>query len=117
MRFIISGDYDQLLPVKDRVGVCDYKNSNALHELCHGNRLQLSSCRRSDRTLFDLVAPTNISRLKYDDFGHTYTERHLSYTNKKRKEINHFMMNKVARLKRYAKPLELKALDYDNTRT
>jgi len=114
MRFIISGDYYQLLPVKDRVGECDYQNSNALHELCHGNRLQLTTCRRADRTLFDLVAPSNIWRLKYDDFGHNYTDVHLSYTNNKRKEINHFMMNKVARQKRYAKPLELAALDYDS---
>jgi hypothetical protein len=114
MRFIISGDYEQLLPVKDRVGDCDYKNSNALHELCHGNRIELTNCRRSDRTLFDLVDPANVHKLKYENFGHTFTDRHLSYTNVKRKEINHFMMNKMVRLKRYAKPLEFKALNYDD---
>ena len=33
IKFIISGDYQQLLPVNDRVGDCNYKNSSALHEL------------------------------------------------------------------------------------
>jgi len=114
MRFLISGDYDQLLPVKDRVSACDYKNSNVLHELCHGNRIQLTTCRRSDRTLFDLVDPNNIERLNPNQFGSRFAERHLSFTNHKRKEINKIMMEKVAKSRRYTKPVEFKALDYDN---
>ena len=112
-QFIISGDFEQLLPVKDRVVSCDYKNSNALHELCNGNRIQLSTCRRADSILFDLVAPTNIPNLKKDDFTNTFTTQHVCYTNCKRKEINAIMMERETKKKRYAKPLELKALDYD----
>ena len=114
MRFIISGDYDQLLPVRDRVLSCDYKNSNVLHELCHGNRIQLTTCRRSDRTLFDLVDQAKIWKLDPTQFTSKFAERHLSFTNQKRKEINDIMMEKVAKRKRYAKPVTLKALDYDN---
>ena len=29
MKFIIAGDFNQLLPVNDRVGEVDYKNSSA----------------------------------------------------------------------------------------
>ena len=48
IKHIIAGDFEQLLPVKDRVEKWDYKNSAALYELCDGNRLQLTKCRRSD---------------------------------------------------------------------
>jgi hypothetical protein len=78
-QFIISGDFEQLLPVKDRVGVdCDYKNSNALHELCNGNRIQLSTCRRADSILFDLVAPTNIPNLKKERLLPTHSRHNTS---------------------------------------
>lgn len=112
-QFIVSGDFEQLLPVKDRVVGCDYKNSHALHELCNGNRIQLSTCRRADSVLFDLVAPDNIPNLKKDDFTDTFTTQHVCFTNHKRKEINTIMMERETKKKRYAKPLELKALDYD----
>ena len=59
IKFIIAGDFEQLLPVKDRVTKCDYKNSLALHELCDGNKLQLTKCRRSDDTLFNMLLPEN----------------------------------------------------------
>ena len=52
IKFIIAGDFEQLLPVKDRVEKCDYKNSGILHELCDGRRIQLTKCRRADDTLF-----------------------------------------------------------------
>ena len=50
MKFIISGDFLQLLPVNDN-WTGDYKNSPALNELCDGKRLQLTICRRSDNIL------------------------------------------------------------------
>ena len=113
-QFIISGDFEQLLPVKDRVGVgCEYKNSNVLHELCNGTRIQLTTCRRSDSILFDLVAPANIPNLKPGDFTDRFTKQHVCFTNEKRKQINTIMMERDAKKKKQSKPLELQALDYD----
>ena len=43
IKFVIAGDFEQLLPVKDRVENCDYKNSVALFELCDGLRVQLKN--------------------------------------------------------------------------
>jgi ATP-dependent exoDNAse (exonuclease V) alpha subunit len=113
IKFIISGDYQQLLPVNDRVGDCNYENSSALNELVDGNRLQLTNCRRSDRTLFDMLDPKNIMKLQKEQFGsNTDTDLHISFTNKTRKEINHKIMDKVIKAKK-KKYLELKALPYD----
>jgi len=114
LKFILAGDFQQLLPVNDIVGVdFNYKNSAALHELADGNRLQLTNCRRSDRTLFDLLDPEKISNLEKSTFGSNInTKLHLSYTNVTRKQINEIMMKKIVAQKK-KKPLELKALDYD----
>ena len=112
IKFIIAGDFAQLLPVKDRIENCDYKNSLALHELCDGNRLQLTKCRRSDSTLFNLLLPDNIGKIKKTDFKNEITSRHICFTNKKRIEINRLMMDKMIKQKK-VKPLELKGLDYD----
>ena len=64
IKFIIAGDFAQLLPVKDRIEDCNYKDSQALHELCDGNRIQLTKCRRSDATLFNMLLPENIKKIK-----------------------------------------------------
>ena len=63
LKFIIAGDFLQLLPVNDRV-LCDYKKSPAMYELCDGQRLQLSRCRRADDELFNLTSPDNINKLR-----------------------------------------------------
>ena len=55
IKFIIAGDIEQLLPVKDREKNCYYKNNLALQELCDGNKLILTKCRRSDDTLFNML--------------------------------------------------------------
>ena len=68
-KFIISGDFDQLKPVKDRVEYCDYKNSVALYELCDGRRVELSRCRRSDDTLFKMVMPENLEKIRQGEDG------------------------------------------------
>ena len=96
LKFIIAGDFLQLLPVNDRVD-CDYKNSPALYELCDGQRLQLSKCRRSDDKLFNICNPDNIKNLKKSDFIKSSDKlyiKNLCFTNVKRKEINEVMMNK-----------------------
>ena len=121
-KFIISGDFDQLKPVKDRVEYCDYKSSVALYELCDGRRLELSRCRRSDDTLFKMVMPENLEKIRRDEdgkysyegreFGTEVTERHLSFTNAKRIEINKMMMER-ARRQRRTTTLTLEKLHYD----
>jgi ATP-dependent exoDNAse (exonuclease V) alpha subunit len=112
IKFIIAGDFAQLLPVKDRIEDCNYKNSLALHELCDGNRLELIKCRRSDATLFNMLLPDNIRKIKKTDFKNKMTNRHIAFTNKKRMEINKIMMDQTIKNKK-VKALELKALDYD----
>ena len=112
IKFIIAGDFAQLLPVKDRIEHCNYKNSMALHELCDGNRLELTKCRRSDATLFNMLLPENINNIKRKDFKNKMTNRHISFTNKKRIEINRIMMDQTIKIKK-VKGLELKKLSYD----
>ena len=60
IQFIISGDFSQLLPVNDRIKNCDYENSSALHELTNGNRLVLTTCRRSDSTVYNICLPQKL---------------------------------------------------------
>jgi ATP-dependent exoDNAse (exonuclease V) alpha subunit len=112
IKFIIAGDFAQLLPVKDRIENCNYKESQALHELCDGNRLQLTKCRRSDATLFNMLLPENINKIKKTSFKNKTTLKNICFTNKKRIEINKIKMDEEIRRKK-VKALELKALDYD----
>lgn len=94
IKFVISGDFQQLPPVNDRIGDgFDYKNSNALNELCDGNRIQLSKCYRADKEFFDMYHPDNIKNINIKVFGDTFTEKHICYTNDRRIEINKQVMN------------------------
>jgi 5-methylcytosine-specific restriction protein A len=113
IKFIIAGDFAQLLPVKERIENCDYKNSIALHELCDGNRLQLSKCRRSDDTLFNMLLPGSIEKLTKGNFANTFTDRHICHTNKKRISINNLMMTK-AKQKAKKEGLKFNKLAYDD---
>ena len=87
IKFIIAGNFDQLLPVKDRADF-DYQSSVALFDLCDGLRLNLSKCRRSDDVCFKKCSPDNIANLTKSESASNFTERHLSYTNKTRIAIN-----------------------------
>ncbi len=111
IKFIIAGDFDQCLPVKDRVGECDYKNSFCLYELVEGNRLELTNCRRSDDTLFKMLLPENIDKIEATDFKHDFTTRHITLSNKKRIKINQIIMDEITRRK--TRFLELKKLPFD----
>ena len=118
IRFILAGDFNQLEPVNDRVKGCDYKNSIALHELAGGNRVQLTKCRRSDDTLFNMIKPENIPNLDRSKFGSKFAERHIVFTNKRRIEINAQMMEadyqkKKAKARKEPNSLTFEALDYD----
>ena len=102
-KFIISGDFEQHKPVKDIVGdrpQSYYQDSNILHELCSGNRLTLSTCRRSDDTLYNLCK--DVKSLTKDQFNNKLQKHHICFTNKKRQEINdnHMKAVKLIRKKR-----------------
>jgi len=97
LRIIMAGDFRQLEPINDRV-ICDYKNSLILMELCDGNRLELSKCRRSDKELYE--ASLNVNKINIKNIGGKYRGkkncmRSISFTNKKRKEINDKWMKKL----------------------
>ena len=112
--FIVSGDFEQLLPVKERIQNPNYKDSLALFEICDGQRLQLSRCRRSDNTLFDMLLPHNINKLTKADFGKKFTGQHISFTNAKRISINDYMMKRANKENNYrTKPLTLDKLEWD----
>jgi len=78
VKFIIAGDFQQLLPVNDRVD-CDYKNSRALYELCDGNRIQLCKCRRADDELFKLCDPNTIMQVDKNIFDNAFTDSHFYF--------------------------------------
>jgi hypothetical protein len=53
IKFIISGDYNQLKPVNDRISVyTDYSNSPRLFELADYNKIKSIKRRRTDDTLY-----------------------------------------------------------------
>ena len=112
LKFIIAGNFDQLLPVNDRANF-NYQDSVALHDICDGNRLNLSKCRRSDDVCFRVCSPENIPNLTKKDFGNELTDRHLSFTNKTRIAINKQMMDKMVLHKKSKKSLNLDKLDHD----
>ena len=117
IKFIISGDFNQLAPIADRISSStDYANSPALFELCDSNKISLTICRRADKQFFDKVAFENVSNLKPTDFKTTSsykTQVHLSFTNDKRKEVNYIMMKKLWD-SRGRKGLLLPALPHDD---
>ena len=94
IKFIISGDFGQLSPVCDRFDG-EYCNSQALHELCGGNRLILTTCRRASSELYNICLEP--SKVNPSDFGNAMTDFHLCYTNKTRIKINKMMMKKMAK--------------------
>jgi ATP-dependent exoDNAse (exonuclease V) alpha subunit len=51
-------------------------------------------------------------KINKSTFGNKLTDKHLSFTNLKKQEINHYMMNKAVKEKKKA-PLELAKLKYD----
>jgi len=92
LKFIIVGDFEQLPPIKCRVGDTCFKDSRALLELCDGIILMLTVCRRPDDTLFNMVVPDNMTEIRNTSFGNKFTDRHLAYTNAKRIQVNRQMM-------------------------
>ena len=116
IKFIISGDYNQLKPVADRISPkTNYSRSPALFELCDSNKIKLTTCRRADDTFFKLIDFKNIDNLTTADFNNTTkydTNVHLAFTNEKRKQVNEVMMKQVWD-KKGRNGLLLPALPYD----
>ncbi len=111
--FLIAGDWNQLAPINDRAKF-DYEHSLALHELCDGNRLLLTECRRSDRELYDMsmtiINNGKVLKEVVDKTGNTEYPISICFTNKKRKILNEkWMKIKSNKVKRKF----IKALEYD----
>ena len=101
IKFIISGDYSQLMPVCDRISPkYDYSLNPALFELCDFNMIQLTTRRRANNKLFNLIKYDNVSDLTPEDFTPTSNitdyNVHLCYTNERRIKINNVMMTHKA---------------------
>jgi ATP-dependent exoDNAse (exonuclease V) alpha subunit len=61
-----------------------------------------------------MLLPENIKNLTRTDFNTAFTSRHISFTNKKRLEVNKTMMEKAVKAnKKIKKVLELSKLSYD----
>jgi hypothetical protein len=90
--FVIIGDWTQLPPVNDRA-TFDYRNSSVINILCDNNRMNLTICRRSDPTLFNLYMQDDLlANVDTKAYGNEICERSLTYRNSKRKEINNYWM-------------------------
>ena len=107
LKFIIAGDFNQLPPVKDRIGEFNYSNCQALLELCDFNKVQLSKCRRSDGFVVDF---DTINTIQKEIFKTNFTLKHLAFTNKKRIAINEKCMNAEAQKYKKTKKIILKKI-------
>ena len=116
IKFIVSGDFSQLLPVCDRLENSNYKDSLALYELVDGNRLQLSKCRRSDDKLYKMLLPDNINNLKKEDFTSKPSNINICFTNKKRIQINNSKMLEAVKKSKMKSSdiLKFDKLEYDD---
>jgi len=117
IKFIISGDHNQLKPINDRISPkTDYANSPCLFELADYNKVQLTICRRANAKLYNLIKFDNIPNVKPSDFTETNEYKnniHICFTNNKRMEINHIKMKELYK-KKYRKGLEIEGLSYDD---
>lgn len=92
MKFIISGDFEQLPPVRDN-WTGDYKNSAALHQLCDGRRTQLTICKRSDDILFNMCQNVDdINKYNFKIKEDTY--KNIAYSHKTRMRVNQDCMHR-----------------------
>ena len=95
IKFIIAGDFGQLPPVNDS-WQDDYENSPAMHSLCDGQRIKLSTCRRSDKELFDLYR--SVQTIDITQFKPTQdTCLNLAYTHETRIKVNNQCMKRYLR--------------------
>jgi hypothetical protein len=100
IRFIISGDYGQLPPVKDewKNGKGNYKSSAGLYDLCDGNKFHLTKCRRADEELFNISKTLDVSSIINKKNKLTYLN--IAYKHKTRKMVNEECMNRFIKEKK-----------------
>lgn len=94
LNFIICGDWNQFKPVLDRSKDFAYEGSSAIFDICKGNMLELTQCRRADDELFNKTDPKNISNINVEDFKHKEREVSISFYNSTRLRINKMWMNR-----------------------
>ncbi len=88
IKFIISGDFYQIPPVKDNTTKL-VSRSKALYELVDGNMCNLTTCKRSNHELFNICE--NVKHGKKIDisiFNNKESYLNICFTNKKRMQIN-----------------------------
>jgi 5-methylcytosine-specific restriction endonuclease McrA len=101
-RFVVCGDWAQLPPVGDRLTDVSYENSKAMWEICDGNMVEITHCRRMNKEgqkLFDMCRDVNAVNLK--QFPKLELERSLAYTNSVRKAVNARWMEKNSKGKEF----------------
>jgi hypothetical protein len=101
-RFVVCGDWAQLPPVGDRLTDVSYENSKAMWEICDGNMVEITHCRRMNKEgqkLFDMCKDVNAVNLK--QFPKLELKRSLAYTNSVRKEVNHRWMKHYSKGKEF----------------
>lgn len=112
LRIILSGDFGQLPPVCD-TWIGDYENSMGLFELCDGNKVLLTKCRRSDDVLYKLSL--NVNSIDINQFPYKkFTWNNIAYTHETRKQINKMCMDKYLKSFPNRKSVEIKIGDTNN---
>ena len=108
LKIILSGDFNQLPPVCDKWknGNGDYENSAGLFELCEGNKLLLTKCRRANDRLFKMcLEPNKININNFKSKGLTMIN--LAFTHKTRIEVNDICMKAYIKETNPSKTLEI----------
>ena len=114
IKFIIVGDFGQLEPVKDRSSKFNYENSRCLYELVSKNKLTLTICKRSDKTLFnECKRVRNNEPLQNQYIQNEETYLNVSFYNETRKEINHLCYERYLNENPNLKFTQINALHYD----
>ena len=94
-KVILSGDWNQLPPVLDRSASFAYKNSFVVYDLCDGNMMKLTKCRRSDKALFNLYS--DIKKADAYEFPDKINSMNICYFNSTRKALNTYWMKKMSK--------------------
>ncbi len=101
LKFVLVGDFAQLLPVKDE-WAGDYKHSVGTYILCDGNRIQLTKCRRADDKLFQLCKKVQVENIDTTPFKYKkLTYKNIAYTHSTRIQVNHKCMKRFTKNKEF----------------
>ena len=88
IKFIISGDFYQIPPVKDNTTKL-VSRSKALYELVDGSMCNLTICKRSNHELFNICEKVKHGKnIDTSIFNNKESYSNICFTNKKRIETN-----------------------------